>query len=84
MTSLNKKIVVLTCLKEYARASGDPRERLAVTSLPLKMPRGIQTHLLSTEINGKDCMQTWISAYALHAIVKSKLVLLIRRLMRAG
>ncbi len=29
MTSLHKKIVVLTCLKQYARASGDPRERLA-------------------------------------------------------
>ncbi len=28
---MHKKIVVLTCLKQYARASGDPRERLAVT-----------------------------------------------------
>ncbi len=57
-----------------------------MTSLPLKMMRGICTHLLSTEFNAKDwriiCMQNWTLAFALYAIAKCKVVLFIRRLMR--
>ncbi len=52
-----------------------------MTSLPLKR------HLLSTEVDGKDCriicMQNWTLAYALYTIAKCK-VLFIRRLMRTS
>ncbi len=84
MISLHKKIVVLSYLFEEVCASGEPA-KLSL-QLPLKMLCGIQTHLLSIEINGKDrriiCTQNRTLAYALHAIGKCKLMLFIRNLMR--
>ncbi len=85
---IHRLLPLLTCLKVHAHQVNRPNWASLVTSLPLKMSRGIRTHLLSTEVNGKDwrviCTQNWTLAYALHAIWKCKLVFFIRRLMRPG
>ncbi len=85
---IHRLLPLLTCLKVHAHQVNRPNWASLVTSLPLKMPRGIRTHLLSTEVNGKDwrviCTQNWTLAYALHAIWKCELVFFIRRLMRPG
>lgn len=59
-----------------------------MTSSPLKLVRGIWTHLFSKEMNGKDwriiCTQKRILAYALHAKGRWKVVLFVRKVMRSG